>query len=216
MSDMLSEKLAKFHGLVLSASSDLGKVFGKGMSRAQIAKSVRLTGIGLPESHFPLFERFNGQKQSGLPVLPCPHRKWGGLKMCSLSLMEEWRDALIGSEWMYQNCGIGRELSSSERVRSEFWSPSWLPIAAGETLFRKERRAVNTELFLDFEPAVGGSRGQVVYQEVERVVSADKISPENCTRTVIADSIVDYFEGLISMMELGRIGFQGGKGIAWR
>lgn len=215
MAGGLGENVARYRDWLSAHAAPLAKQLRPGLSERQICDAIQKADMPLPADCFPLFEQFDGQRSQKACLLPCPMHRWNGLRLASLEYMESWRDASVGSEWLYKHGGHERKVQVTVGVRDAFWRNGWLPFADGETVFPKERKAVHAYLYLDFEPAKKGKVGQVVYQTIEREVHQQGMGAESVTRNVVAASLADYFGDTVAALERGKAGYAPDKGIVW-
>lgn len=163
------------------------------VDQAQIAAAEATIGIELPLA-FATTYMLNSH-QGGIPICCYPGYEWFSLADC----VESW-------QWRCDNA-TPRENDLSEN------GPIWHKWVADESVWvegpiklgiNSELRVPfmssngNIDLYLDFDPAPGGVKGQVI-----------SIDPEGCTWLVLAPSFEQWLENFVTKLEQGH--FQVGE-----
>jgi cell wall assembly regulator SMI1 len=176
-----------------------------GVTEKKIRQFLSAEGHALPEAMFPLFTTFNGQSAQRVPLLPCPLRQCPGLVLRGHDDVARGRD---------NNHAFGKYAKPSRQYAAEpagvkcgYWRKDWWPIARS-TLDDPHWQVT---LFVDYDPAAGGTPGQVVLDFVRGGTDA----PEQGERHVVARSVQAYFDGVLAAMQGGAVEFRDGKGVAW-
>jgi hypothetical protein len=194
-----------------------GRIY-RSATEKEIKWSSQFEGCFVPEAAFSLFMQLNGQKSNKIAFLPCPLRKYKGL------CLESLEDAISARG----NYGLVRKIIYRDRfpvfefldsrVRNAFWRDKWLPIAFTiKSNEPPEKNEAGIEfsrvacIFLDNNAVNPKQNGQVVYEEC-----TDGFPRLNIRRTVIADSLKDYFDALLKMAENGELMYDPKIGIVWK
>src|SRR5262249_60064715 len=110
----------------------------KGLNKEQIKAALRKWEVDqewafpFPEAHFPLFERFDGQKATRTSLLPSPLGTTTGLTLGSLKDMNAWRNNEAGLIYLFKSLDYFASLDIDAAIRREFWNDLWFPFATGQ------------------------------------------------------------------------------------
>jgi cell wall assembly regulator SMI1 len=182
------------------------KRFKAGANAKKIRQFLSAEGYALHDALFPLFETVNGQSPQRVPLLPCPLRRCPGLVLRGFEDTARGRDSQEGIALVYARGG--RDYAPAPAgVKAGFWRKHWFPFARSVL----EDPAHQVTLFVDFEPAPGGTPGQVV---LDFVRSGD-VHPEQGDRHVVAPSLQAYFDGVLAAMRNGELVYRADQGVAW-
>ncbi|MGQ0799162.1 MAG: SMI1/KNR4 family protein [Pseudomarimonas sp.] len=162
-------------------------------------------GHELPEALFPLFETFNGQSPQRVGLLPCPLRRCPGLVLYDFEDCARGRD----NTWGFAHYAKPKRdyVVQPPAVKDGYWRKEWGPIARSVL----ENPDWQVTLFVDFEPAPGGTPGQVVLD----LVGPPRVHPEQGERHVVAPSVQAYLDGVLAAMQADELAFRDGKGVGW-
>ena len=159
----------------------------------------------LDDELLPLFATFNGQGNEKEGLLPCPLRRGPGLVLKDFDLVAHHRSNQLGLRYLYGK--DGRAFAAAPAgVKDGFWRERWFPIA-GTPL---DGPSLST-LFVDYDPAPGGTFGQVVLERVR----AD-VRPEQAERHLVAPSLLAYFNALADAVRAGLLEYRHRQGVSWK
>ena len=181
------------------------KRFKAGATAKKIRQFLSNDGHSLPDALFPLFATINGQSPQRAPLLPCPLRRCPGLVLYDFEDCARGRD----NTWGFAHYAKPRRdyVVQPPAVKDGYWRKDWWPIARSVL----DNPDWQVTLFVDFEPAPGGTPGQVVID----FVGPPRVHPEQGERHVIATSVQAYLGGVLAAMQAGALLFRDGKGVAW-
>jgi cell wall assembly regulator SMI1 len=162
-------------------------------------------GMRLDEELLPLFATFNGQGNEKEGLLPCPLRRGPGLVLKDFDLVAHHRDNHLGLRYLY---GAGGRVFAPgpAGVKDGFWRERWFPIAATPL-----GDPSSSTLFVDYDPAPGGTVGQVVLERVR-----EDLRPEQAERHLVAPSLLAYFDALADDVRAGRLEYRHRQGVGWK
>ncbi|XSG77637.1 SMI1/KNR4 family protein [Herpetosiphon llansteffanensis] len=159
------------------------------VDQAQIAAAEAMIGLELPAAFATTY--LLNSHHGGIPICCYPEYQWLSLAEC----VESW-------QWSSDNA-TPRENDLSEN------GPVWHKLVAEERVWIEGpiKLGINSELripfmssdgggylYLDFDPAPGGVKGQVI-----------SIDPEGCTWLVLAPSFEQWLETFVTQLEQGHI-----------
>ncbi|WP_110516324.1 SMI1/KNR4 family protein [Herpetosiphon llansteffanensis] len=159
------------------------------VDQAQIAAAEAMIGLELPAAFATTY--LLNSHHGGIPICCYPEYQWLSLAEC----VESW-------QWSRDNA-TPRENDLSEN------GPVWHKLVAEERVWIEGpiKLGINSELripfmssdgggylYLDFDPAPGGVKGQVI-----------SIDPEGCTWLVLAPSFEQWLETFVTHLEQGHI-----------
>lgn len=182
------------------------KRFKAGATVKKIRQFLSNDGHSLPEALFPLFGTFNGQSPQRVPLLPCPLRRCPGLVLYDFEDCARGRD----NTWGFAHYAKPKREYAvpATGVKDGYWRQGWWPIARSAL----DNPQYQVTLFADFDPAPGGTPGQVVID----FVGPPRVHPEQGERHVIATSVQAYLDGVLAAMQAGELVFRDVKGVGWK
>lgn len=181
------------------------KRFKPGKTEKAIRQWRSAQGMRLDDELLPLFATFNGQGNAKEGLLPCPLRRGPGLVLKDFELVAHHRDNKLGGRHVHGQGG--RVLAAGPAgVKGGFWRERWFPIAAPPLDDPNP-----STLFVDYDPAPGGTFGQVVLEWVRC-----DVHPERAERHVVAPSLLAYFDALADDVRAGRLEYRHRRGVSWK
>ena len=203
--DPLSAALVVLDQWLADVMPEGTKRFKAGKSDKAIRQWRSAHGMRLDDELLPLFATFNGQGSEKEGLLPCPLRRGPGLVLKDFDLVAHHRDNKLGQRQLY---GAGGRVftAAPAGVKVGFWRERWFPIAATPL-----GDANSSTLFVDYDPAPGGTVGQVVLECVR-----GDLHPEQAERHLVAPSLLAYFEVLADDVRAGRLEYRHRQGVSWK
>lgn len=119
---------------------DVDYKFNPPATLADLDLLEKTTSLKLPDEVLELYKMGNGQAEDGFAI-------FRGMTLLTVNeIIRNWQQIqTVKPKEM--------EISKEGRVKADFWNVSWLPIASD---------AGNNYLCVDFDPALGGSKGQLI------------------------------------------------------
>lgn len=141
---------------------------------ADVDKIQKMTGVELPEGVLELYKMGNGQADNGFAI-------FRGMTLLRIN------DVIRNWQQMQTVKPKNMEISKEGRVKDVYWSKLWLPIASD---------AGNNFICVDFDPALGGTRGQLI-----------RVYTEANIREYIAKTPKSYFAEQAAGLSQGTLKF---------
>lgn len=210
-SDLL-EVLRQYRSWLVEHAPSAAKQMKKGLESKAIRAQLEEWAIRqeepfpFPESFYPLFEIFNGQKGYRLCLLPGVSDTDLGTALGDLSDMNAWRNSSSGSMLLLGGLRGYKSYSTDIEIKKNYWNPLWFPFSRGEQDLNKE--TICRMLYIDMDPAEEGEVGQIVL-DIQRTDNFQI----HLERRVVAPSLVEYFSSMVSDMHSGRIVFDAKMGL---
>ncbi|HKB06097.1 MAG TPA: SMI1/KNR4 family protein [Gemmataceae bacterium] len=173
----------------LKAHAPHWKPLLRGASAAQIAKAEEKLGLKLPADVRASFRRHNGTDDHGFfPDHAGDNVSWYMLPLSAMAgEAAEWAEMLDDGDFDDSNPKAARG------VRKEAWNKKWVPFAGN---------GAGDNWCLDFAPATGGVKAQVIY-----------VSHEMAPRERLAKSFVAWLSAFADDLEGGAYRYQEGEGL---
>jgi cell wall assembly regulator SMI1 len=171
----------------LKANAPKWKPLLRGASDAQVARAEKDLGVKLPADVKASYRRHNGTDDHGFfPDHAGDDVSWYLLPLSAMvGEAEEWAELLDDGDFDDSKPKAGRG------VRREAWNTKWVPFAGN---------GGGDCWCLDFAPAAGGKRGQVIY-----------VSHEMAPREVLARSFREWLGGFAVALEAGAYRYEEGE-----
>lgn len=163
-------------------------------------KTSGLNGFDLTPECADFFKFLGGQRSDKQFALPGDGGT--GFALLTVAGCGDSRDNEIGFNYLMHASGGGTVYQCDQGVAEGKWRKKWYPIA---------QRALKwgwTKLFLDYEPLSGAPSGRLICQSF-------KSNDGQCVylRTVVAESIRDYFGALVRLADQGRLCYEEKRGV---
>ncbi|TLY48902.1 MAG: hypothetical protein E6K53_15335, partial [Gammaproteobacteria bacterium] len=135
--ETLDQVLEQFRSWLETNAPQTASQLRKGLSKEQIRAALNQWEVEqewvfpFPESLFPLFKHFNGQRSTRTSLLPSPVGTPSGLTLGSLEDMNAWRNNESGLIYLYRGLEFFASLHIDAEVSGEFWNDQWFPFATG-------------------------------------------------------------------------------------
>ena len=176
----------------LKTNAPKWKPLRRGATDAQLAKAEKDLGLKLPADVKASYRRHNGTDDHGF--FPDPAGADVNWYLLALSAMVgeagEWAELLDDGDF------DDSKPKADRSVRREAWNTKWVPFTGN---------GGGDCWCLDFAPAAGGVRGQVIY-----------VSHEMAPRERLAKSFRDWLGGFVVALEAGAYGYEDGRGLVPR
>jgi len=185
----IAEAVADYCRTLREKRPEFGRLLRKGIAIQELRDLMDEDETELPSELIALLTFVNGQRLSKVGVLLVPQVPIG-LDFAEARCVLSWRGSKRGTR---DYCPpVPRSYAGSQGIKEGFWRDDWFPIGS-ET---EPGEFEDMLIFVDLDPAPGGTKGQVVLERTIRTAGSEQI-----TRTVLASSIAQFFRDLTANLQ---------------